>query len=110
MRWEYRLLDDPREDIFLGYHRRALRVAQPPFGRKSIVRSINSSGKTHDWQYVELKVDAADLEAAPWFATVTLTSAGKGKVWFDDLSCVETPASGLANHSPEIGAAANDPA
>ena len=77
-------------------------VSRPDFGAKKIVRSANADSGTHDWQYVQLKIEAADLEAAPWFATVTVASAGKGTVWFDDVSCVETPANGLVNRPPRI--------
>src|SRR6185437_1769218 len=74
-----------------------------------ITRSATIPGQTHDWQYVEVKVEAADLEAAPWFAAVTLSSGGKGTVWFDDISCVETPTMGIANRPPQMDANGADP-
>lgn len=77
-------------------------ASQVTFGKKIVTRTVSAAPKTHDWQYVEAKIDAGELESAPWYATVTVSSGGKGTAWFDDVSCVETAASGLVNRPPSI--------
>ena len=81
-------------------------TSQVTFGKKIVQRSATAAGQTHDWQYLEARVEAAELESAPWFATVIVSSGGKGAVWFDDVSCVENAMTGLLNHPPRIDAPA----
>jgi hypothetical protein len=78
---------------------------QVTFGQKIVERSAIAAAGTHDWQYVEIRVEAAELEPAPWFATVTVSSGGKGTVWFDDLSCAEPASPGLPVKQPSLDVA-----
>ena len=81
-------------------------VPHVSFGKKILERTASAAGGSHDWEYVEVRLEATDLEPAPWFATVTLTAGGAGTVWFDDVSCVEPASPGFVTRPPQVDAPA----
>jgi hypothetical protein len=82
---------------------------QVTFGRKIIERTATARGGSHDWEFVEVRIEAAEIEPAPWFATVTLTAGAKGTVWFDDASCVEVATRGFVAAQPSVDALVAEP-
>ncbi|MBI2192250.1 MAG: hypothetical protein HYU36_09720 [Planctomycetes bacterium] len=58
----------------------------------------------------EGKTPTVRFEGTPYWVTVTLASAGRGRVWFDDVACVEIPGPAQVNRVAHAGFEALDAA
>ncbi len=93
----------PRLEIRVECAVRQTQDPQPVTDTARFETSVPFTGGTHGWEYKEIRVDPAQFAGTPQWIVVSVTGAGEGITWFDDVSLIEAPLPTERNPLPNPG-------